>query len=421
MESPERSLLVRSEQRMIAGVSGGLAAHLGIPQNYVRLGFIALTALGGVGILLYAWLWVFVPSAEEAQADEARSWGTRTRSLAEEMNRVQQGFMRTREGWEKNASWREMLIGAGLLVLAVLALGQWAGWNIRWDLIWPSLGIIAGILLAWLQLDEQVTGAGRKKSAPLLIRLGLGLLLVIGGLLTILSGSVGVADLLGGMWAALAILVGAVVVLLPWGTRLWRDFLAERSSRQAAAQRAEFAAHLHDSVLQTLAVIQKRSDDPAAVRTLARIQERELRQWLYGNQDLDDEDVVVEVQHEANDIEQLLLRDVEVIAVGNAQGFEGQQALVAASREAMMNAAKHAPGKISVYIECTEHAVEVFVRDRGEGFELGAIPEDRHGVRESIIGRMQRAGGSAEIRSSETGTEIQLSMPRNTTQEEPQS
>ncbi len=126
MESPERSLLVRSEQRMIAGVSGGLAAHLGIPLNYVRLGFIALTALGGVGILLYAWLWVFVPSAEEAQADEARSWGTRTRSLAEEMNRVQQGFMRTREGWEKNSSWREMLIGAGLLVLAVLALGQWA-------------------------------------------------------------------------------------------------------------------------------------------------------------------------------------------------------------------------------------------------------------------------------------------------------
>ncbi len=229
------------------------------------------------------------------------------------------------------------------------------------------------------------------------------------------------ADLLGGMWAALAILVGAVVVLLPWGTRLWRDFLAERSSRQAAAQRAEFAAHLHDSVLQTLAVIQKRSDDPATVRTLARIQERELRQWLYGNQDLDDEDVVVEVQHEASDIEQLLLRDVEVIAVGNAQGFEGQQALVAASREAMMNAAKHAPGKISVFIECTEHAVEVFVRDRGEGFELDAIPEDRHGVRESIIGRMQRAGGSAEIRSSETGTEIQLSMPRNTTQEEPQS
>lgn len=418
MESPERSLLVRSEKRMIAGVSGGLSAHLGIPLNYVRLGFIALTALGGIGAVLYAWLWVFVPSAEEAQADEIRSWGTRTRSLAEEMTRVQQGIFRSREGLETNSSWREILIGSGLLVLSVLALAQWSGWNIRWDLIWPGIGILAGILLAWLQLDEQATQAAKKNSRPVLIRIGLGLILVIGGLLTILSGSVGISDLLGGMWAALAIIAGAVIVLLPWGTRLWRDFLAERSSRQAAAQRAEFAAHLHDSVLQTLAVIQKRSDDPAAVRTLARIQERELRQWLYGNQDLNDEDVVVEVQHEAYDIEQLLLRDVEVIAVGKAQGFDGQQALVAAAREAMMNAAKHAEGKISVYLECSEESVEVFIRDRGEGFNVEDVPEDRHGVRESIIGRMQRAGGTAQIRSSETGTEVQLSMPRSTTQEE---
>ncbi|WP_159611805.1 ATP-binding protein [Glutamicibacter sp. JC586] len=418
MESPERRPLVRSEKRMIAGISGGLSEHLGIPLNYVRLGFIALTALGGVGAVLYAWLWVFVPSAEEAQADELRSWGTRTRSLAEEMTRVQQGIFRSREGFEANSSWREVLIGSGLVVLAILALAQWSGWNIRWDLIWPGLGILAGILLAWLQLDEQSTKTTKKYSRPVLIRLGLGLLLVIGGLLTILSGAVGISDLLGGMWAALAIIAGSVVVLLPWGTRLWRDFLAERSSRQAAAQRAEFAAHLHDSVLQTLAVIQKRSDDPAAVRTLARIQERELRQWLYGNQDLDDEDVVVEIQHEANDIEQLLLRDVEVIAVGNAQGFDGQQALVAASREAMMNAAKHAEGKISVYVECSKESVEVFIRDRGQGFEMDEVPEDRHGVRESIIGRMHRAGGTAEIRSSETGTEIQLSMPRSTTQEE---
>jgi len=418
MESPERRPLVRSEKRMIAGISGGLSEHLGIPLNYVRLGFIALTALGGVGAVLYAWLWVFVPSAEEAQADELRSWGTRTRSLAEEMTRVQQGIFRSREGFEANSSWREVLIGSGLVVLAILALAQWSGWNIRWDLIWPGLGILAGILLAWLQLDEQSTKTTKKYSRPVLIRLGLGLLLVIGGLLTILSGAVGISDLLGGMWAALAIIAGSVVVLLPWGTRLWRDFLAERSSRQAAAQRAEFAAHLHDSVLQTLAVIQKRSDDPAAVRTLSRIQERELRQWLYGNQDLDDEDVVVEIQHEANDIEQLLLRDVEVIAVGNAQGFDGQQALVAASREAMMNAAKHAEGKISVYVECSKESVEVFIRDRGQGFEMDEVPEDRHGVRESIIGRMHRAGGTAEIRSSETGTEIQLSMPRSTTQEE---
>lgn len=413
MESPERRLMVRSGNRLIAGVCGGLAEHLNIPLGYVRLGFLALTALGGIGILLYAWLWVFVPSAEEAHADELRSWSTRSRSLAEEMSRVQQGIFGSREGWERNSTWRETLIGAGLCALAVLAFGQWVGWNIRWELIWPCLGIVAGIVLAWIQFDEGITDQKKRLALPLLLRLAFGLVLVIGGLLALLSAAVGTTDLLSGLWTAFAIIVGAVAVLLPWGTRLWRDYIAERSSRQAAAQRADFAAHLHDSVLQTLAVIQKRSEDPAAVRALARVQERELRQWLYGNQDLDDEDVVAEIQHEASHIEQLLLRDVEVIAVGNAQGFSGQQALVAASREAMMNAAKHAQGKISVFIECTAERVEVYVRDRGAGFEVKDIPTDRHGVRESIIGRMERAGGTAQIRSKDTGTEVQLSMPRN--------
>lgn len=403
--------MVRSENRLIAGICGGLAEHLNLPLKYVRLGFLGLSVLGGVGILLYAWLWVFVPSAEEAHADELRSWGTRSRSLAEEMNRVQQGIFRPREGWERNSTWRDTLIGASLLALAVLAFGQWTGWNIRWDLIWSSLSIIAGIVLAWIQFDEGITEGKKRLALPLLLRLAFGLVMVIGGLLALLGNVVGAADLLGGLWAALAIIVGATVVLLPWGTRLWRDFIAERSSRQAAAQRAEFAAHLHDSVLQTLAVIQKRSGDPAAVRALARVQERELRQWLYGNQDLDDEDVIVEIQHEASHIEQLLLRDVEVVAVGNAQGFAGQQALVAASREAMMNAAKHADGKISVFIECSSAQVEVYVRDRGTGFDIDGIPADRHGVRESIIGRMERAGGTAQIRSGASGTEVQLSMP----------
>ncbi|WP_417373452.1 PspC domain-containing protein [Glutamicibacter protophormiae] len=419
MASPEqRKFIVRSENRFIAGVCGGLAEHLNIPVGYVRLGFLALSALGGVGLLLYGWLWVFTPSADETQADELRSWGTRNRSLAEEMARVQQGLFSGRDNAVSLSRWRDALIGAGLLALAVLALGQWAGWNFRWDLIWPVIGILGGILLAWMQIDRSAVRPERKLGATLVIRLALGLVLVIGGLLAILSGTVSVGDLLGGFWAALAIIAGAVVVLLPWGAKLWRDYLAERSNRQATAQRAEFAAHLHDSVLQTLAVIQKRSEEPAAVRTLARVQERELRQWLYGEQHLDAEDVVVEIQNEAEGIEQLMLRDVDVVAVGNAQGFAGQQALVAASREAMMNAAKHAEGKISVYLECSPAQVEVFVRDRGTGFDLGAIPEDRHGVRESILGRMERAGGSARIRSDQDGTEVQLSMPRGNDQEE---
>ncbi|PRA10338.1 histidine kinase [Arthrobacter sp. MYb211] len=417
----QRNQIVRSESRLIAGVCGGLAVHLGIPVNYLRIGFLGLTALGGAGVLLYAWLWVFTPSAEESKAGALRSRGTGPRTLAEEMGRVQQGIFSPREMSEKLSSWRETLIGAALLLVALLALGQWLGLNIRWDLIWPSLGIIAGVLLAWLQVDGQHLDGDRKAKALVFGRLILGLLLAIGGLLAILSGSVSTSDLLGGMWAALAIITGAVVVLLPWGARLWRDYLSERSNRQAAAQRADFAAHLHDSVLQTLAVIQKRSDDPAAVRTLARVQERELRAWLYEAEELDEKDVVVEIQAEADNVEKLLLRDVDVITVGNARGFDGQQALVAASREAMMNAAKHAEGTISVYVECSEQLIEVFIRDRGKGFDVGGIDKDRYGVRESIIGRMQRAGGQASIRSGETGTEVELKMPRNSSQEDTES
>ncbi|WP_313813710.1 PspC domain-containing protein [Glutamicibacter sp.] len=412
MQSPtERHDIVRSDNRMIAGVCGGLAEHLHIPVSYVRLGFIALSLLGGVGALLYGWLWVFTPSVSEAQADEERAWGTKNRTLSEEMYRVQQGLVNARENAAALGRWRDVLIGASLLLLAVLGWGQWVGWNIRWDLIWPCIGIAAGVLLAWMQVDRSEAKNDRKSRVTLIIRLSVGLLLVIGGLLAILSGTVSTSDLFGGLLTAVGILAGAAVVLLPWGAKLWRDYLAERSSRQAAAQRAEFAAHLHDSVLQTLAVIQKRSEEPAAVRTLARVQERELRQWLYGEQEQDEENVVTEIQHEAENIEQLMLRDIDVVAVGSVEVFAGQQSLVAASREAMMNAAKHAEGKISVFVDCTPSAVEVFIRDRGHGFDAGQIPEDRHGVRESILGRMERAGGSAKIRSGEDGTEVQLRMP----------
>lgn len=413
MESPQSNpRIVRSESRIVAGVCGGLAEHMGWPVQYVRLGFLLVTALGGVGIILYAWLWVFTPSIEESHADAQRSVGTRRRTLAEELGIPDSTVRGGREMAQKLGSMREVLIGAGLVAVALLALGQWWGWNVRWDLIWPSLGIVAGVLLAWLQLDgQQPLSGSRTHSVHAITRLVIGLLLVIGGLLVIISGMVSLSDLFGGIWAALAIFAGAAVVILPWGTRLWRDYLAERSSRQAAAQRAEFAAHLHDSVLQTLAVIQKRAAEPAAVRALARSQERELRQWLYGDEQVNEDDVVVAITSEAAQLEQLMLREVDVVSVGSARSFPGQQALVQASREAMMNAAKHADGLISVFIECHPDSVEVFVRDRGEGFDPEQIPEDRLGVRESMLGRMQRAGGSARIRSNENGTEVQLRMP----------
>ena len=411
-------MIVRSDNRLVAGVAGGVAEHLQVPVKTVRLGFAALSLVAGAGLLLYAWLWVFTPGSAEVAADAERSWSTRQRSLAEEMSRVQQGLFGGRDLRSLNAPWREMLLGAALLVLAVLALGQWAGWNVQWNLVWAAVGIVAGTLVAWLQMERGSARTGKKARGMALARLLIGLVLVIGGLLAVVGGLVETSAVLTGLWVALAVLGGAGVVLLPWATRLWRDYLAERSSRQAAAQRADFAAHLHDSVLQTLAVIQKRSEEPAAVRTLARVQERELREWLYGSQESEGGEVTLQIKQEAQNVEQLLLKDVEVVAVGTARGFAGQGALVAASREAMMNAAKHSEGHISVFIECREQLVEVFVRDRGAGFDVEAIAADRHGIRESIFARMQRAGGTAKIRSNANGTEVELGMPRSTEQEQ---
>ena len=81
----------------------------------------------------------------------------------------------------------------------------------------------------------------------------------------------------------------------------------------------------------------------------------------------------------------------------------------------MVNAAKYAAdgGPVSVYAELEPAQASIFVRDRGPGFDLDAVPPDRLGVRQSIIGRMERNGGRAEITSAlGHGAEVRLTMPR---------
>ena len=370
-QTPLRPELLRGPSRIVAGVCSGVAAHLGVQVKWVRIGFLAACLLAGAGVVLYAWLWIFLPSANDAERDAERRSGTRRFTLAEELGSGTRGAPDEPGDGARQASLRQVLIGIALLLVAGLAGAQLLGVAIRWNVVWPLLVVVAGAVLAWTQLDEGGRQDLRKN-----------------------TGALGAA--------------GLALVLLPWALRFWRDFVSERTNRVRAAERADIAAHLHDSVLQTLALIQKRAEDPAKVLTLARAQERELRSWLYDEHERSEDGITEAIRTAAGEIEELYLVSINVVGVGERTGTPGHEALLQATREAMANAAKHAGGTISVYVEASPAKVEVFVRDRGPGFDPAAVSADRHGVRESIIGRMERNGGSARIKSDTEGTEVHL-------------
>lgn len=212
--------------------------------------------------------------------------------------------------------------------------------------------------------------------------------------------------------AAVAVLVGVAVVVAPWVVRLVRDLAEERAARVRDLERAEFAAHLHDSVLQTLALIQQKAEPGSDAARLARAQERELRSWLFTERAEPARDLGAQLRDTAVDIEAEYPARIEVIAVGPARS-DLPDGLVAAAREAMLNAARHAGGTVSVYAETAGDRVELSIRDRGPGFDVDTVPAGRYGVRESIVGRMQRLGGHATIAPGpgRTGTEVRLTLP----------
>jgi signal transduction histidine kinase len=250
------------------------------------------------------------------------------------------------------------------------------------------------------------------------VRVALGVVLGVGGLLVLMLGHPSSAALrpVGG---ALLVIAAIVVVFGPWWLSLVRDLISERQARAMAEERSQMAAHVHDSVLQTLALIQRSADDPQHVVRLARAQERELRSWLFEGRPPGT------VGEEARTLAEgigLIQRQIEadhgitvhVVVVGDCELTDGLRALLDASREAIVNAAKWSgAGQVSVYAEVERDAVMLYVRDRGQGFDPEAVPEDRHGIAQSIRARMTRFGGSVVIRSSVgEGAEVELSMPR---------
>jgi signal transduction histidine kinase len=214
--------------------------------------------------------------------------------------------------------------------------------------------------------------------------------------------------------AMLIILTGVAVIVTPWVVRLWQDLDAERHERIRSQERAELAAHVHDSVLHTLTLIQRNAHDPREVQRLARSQERTLRGWLYQPRADPGRAFAAAIKETAGQVEDDHGVPIEVVCVGDTELDDRLDAALQAAREAMVNAAKYSGApSVSVYAEVEGDNVAIFVRDRGKGFDLEQIPEDRMGVRGSIIGRMERNGGTAKLRTAPgEGTEVRLEMKK---------
>jgi signal transduction histidine kinase len=393
------------EDRLGGGVAAGLAARTGLDVNLVRTGFVVAALFSLFGAAAYVVAWLLIP-AEGADGNIAG------KALADR---------------------RGMALAAGLasllVVVLVIASALHAGWLST--LAWPLVICVGGVTLIWRNAPPDEQAVLQRLADPLLglaqgsrsrrrtvvrvvvaaVALGLGL----GWLLTGHPDQSALRQIAG-----VILVVAAIAILLgPWWLRIARDLVVERQARIRAEERADMAARVHDSVLQTLALIQRRADHPQQVIQLARAQERELRAWLFDGQapgSLDGQDLTlaagvrliqqeVEAQHEV---------PVEAVTVGDCDLDDDLRALLAAAREATVNAVKWSGAPVvSIFAEVEPGQVALFVRDRGQGFDPRTVPPDRKGLAQSINARMARRGGTVVVRTAPgEGTEVSLTMPR---------
>jgi signal transduction histidine kinase len=373
----------RKTNRVMGGVAGGLADALGVPDAYVRAAFLTLLTVWGLGGVLYLGFWLMaydkVEDREVVAVDTGRGLGLGLAFL---------GLMLLLEaiGWWPNPA---LVLTAGALAFGTAALTDSS-----------KPGPLAALM------DPNVDRPSRT-------RLVLGVVLLIGGL-SVFFTSIGAVFELGVVFLAIVLTgLGIVVAFGPWVRRLAADLATERNERIRQEERAEMATHLHDSVLQTLALIQ-RTDDPAEMMILARHQESDLRDWLFGSAPLDGVDLVsTALKDAAARVEKDHHVRVDVVTVGDHVIDKKAAALVGAASEAMVNAAKHSGAdRLSLYLEAEDDALTVYVTDQGEGFDPDTVAPDRKGITKSIRSRVEKAGGTVEINSEPgEGTEVVLSMP----------
>ncbi|MFF8956392.1 PspC domain-containing protein [Streptomyces sp. NPDC014894] len=408
---PLRKLYRSADGRLLGGVARGLAGHLGLPVIWVRLVFLGLFMADGLGALLYAVFWIVVPLGVGGRTPEPRSVFEVTGDGRRRLRKPDKG---------------QLFAMVALLFGAAIFISDLETRSSANRYVWPTLLVGAGVVLVWRQADNarrarwteansrrrRLFQLGRGLAGVALVGLGLAVFMVVRG---------SAAQLGNVLTAAIAVIAGIGLLAGPWLVRMTQDLSEERTMRIRAQERAEVAAHVHDSVLHTLTLIQRNADDPGEVRRLARAQERELRNWLYrpegtGKDEAEEPDTLAEaVKKAAAEVEDKHGVPLEVVVVGDCPLDEKLTAQMQAAREAMVNAAKYGGqgGAVQVFAEVEGRTVYVSVRDRGPGFDLDSVPDDRMGVRESIIGRMQRHGGTARLRPAPGGgTEVELEMER---------
>ncbi len=433
---PERRLYRDPDQKVIAGVAAGLAEHLRVPARVVRIMFVALLVANGFGALLYVAFWAVLPIRPGAAGRDGRVPPRRNlRLLQVAVIAVALGVVILIN------ELRLYSVDSMVFVLAaaVVALGAGLIWHqadpLRRRPAAPTVAEPPGPGPAGAPQARAATVAARSAAARAEVEaaperrwffvrvIGGGLLMIVGivGILGFFApGEQSLSATIYGLLFALLALAGLVVAFAPVLWRMVAELREERVGRIREQERAEIAAIVHDQVLHTLALIQRHANDPGSVLRLARGQERSLRGWLYRPPGSPSERFAAALEQAAGEVEDAYGITVETVVVGDAAHDEQVAALVAATREALVNAARHARvATVSLYAEAEGETLTVFVRDRGVGFDVSTVDGDRHGVSGSIIGRMSRHGGTARVRSAlGEGTEVELTIRRGAPGEE---
>lgn len=415
LASPARPPLLRPGRaaspgvptRLIGGVCAGLAVHVGRPVAWVRVFFVFFAAARGLGIVTYFALWGLVPlgdvAATEARARRVAS-GRTARSLAEREVLPETDTRQTR--------WRTWWIG--VLILATGFIVLFVGRTLSFDFrpVVLGLGAAGGLALVWSTAQRPATLRQPVGITKVAVGLVGAVMLTLGAVIVSPIGDqVAGASLRLGFTTLVLVLGVSVVALVPVGSALLADHESSTVTKAEADARAEVAAHLHDSVLQTLALIRTRAHDPDAVVALARTQERELRTWLYDAKADPGDSLAALLAQTVAGIEDQFGVTIEIVTVGDTRPDPWTAPLADIIAEATQNAVRHGRPPVSVYVEISADKVEAHVLDRGDGFALDQIDPHRFGVRDSILGRAARLGGSAQITSGAAGCDVEVILP----------
>ena len=415
--APAPAPLLRPDRRhggLLCGVCSGLAAHLGLPTPLVRALMVLLAPVLGFSLVLYVFLWAFVPrgdpraaaheSPDVAQLPLAKG-NAQIVEIGEPSNASASASTRSFADILHDASTISVVVATyTALIPALVIVGM---------LVHESSPVLTLLFAATGVLADWALRRYPRTSGRISLVTGCSFLMLA---LLAFASSIGYEDSRG---MPLRIIV-CVIMLMTAGAMMIRPRIAEmtrrladeRAAKEREEERADMAAHLHDGVLQTLSLIQVNADDPTIVRQLAHAQERELRSWLYQKRAVASESFAAELKDVVADMEARTGTTIETVTVGDAHPDESLTALLEATREALTNATRHGQPPISVYCEVMDDGVDVYVKDHGDGFDPSLVPEGRLGVRESIVGRVRRRGGHVDIDSSaRLGTEVHMHMP----------